>query len=145
MDLFKFEENEILEKNLVDLLIKIRRVILDKPLQYFKGVKGKNEEVFSLFDIGVKGLTSQNYEDLRRSAMDWSRVNGDNYEMPYNNLENLEYAFLVITDETYHNLYDNRQILKDLVQFQWIKFSANLIDDNHHELGRFVWGLLKSG
>ncbi len=132
----KIEADEILDKELTSLLIKIRYQIIDQPLQYIKiasnrnlqeeltsGVKFK-EESFALFGLYNNTLLSgelEDYQSIRSKSTAWKGKRG---EMSWFELEREETLFIQMGHYTYRELAKSRFFIKDAIIKRWLEYSV---------------------
>ncbi|RMG25348.1 MAG: hypothetical protein D6732_22485 [Methanobacteriota archaeon] len=140
---------ETLDSALVKLLVDIRYVILDKPLQYIKATRNEGqprkfknyrfkESKFTLFGMLTTTLSMpQDYEHARKAAMTWPEIK----EMTYPEMESTEFAYLTIGAYTYRELTKYRFFLRDAIQKYWIDLTEKYAKGNYRQLDRFIYGL----
>ncbi|MEJ2249622.1 MAG: HNH endonuclease domain-containing protein [Candidatus Lokiarchaeota archaeon] len=107
----------VLSKNLIWLLWKVRKQILDQPLQFLHNVKGEIIRFFGLINNSIPF----------NSDYDLHREKGKKQEKPrpLNWLELLEYeqTFLTIDDMVYSDLAKLRFWAREVILKTWYKYS----------------------
>ena len=131
----KIDADELLDKELISLLIKIRNQIIDQPLQYIKiasnkkireeltsGVKFK-EESFALFGLYNNSLLSGDLEDYQTIRSKSSAWKGKRGEMSWLELEREETLFIQMGHYTFRELAKSRFFIKDAIIKRWLEYS----------------------
>ncbi|MHA1222303.1 MAG: hypothetical protein ACTSP3_03370, partial [Candidatus Heimdallarchaeaceae archaeon] len=123
----KIDDNEILDKELVSLLINIRKQIIDQPLQYIKiasnktiqeelteGIKFKEEPfaLFGLFNSSLAPGDQEDYQSIRAKSLAWKGKRG---ELTWLELEKEETLYLQMGHYTYRELVKSRFFIKDAI------------------------------
>jgi len=132
----RIEDNEILDKELISLLIKIRRVIISQPLQFIKiasnsfiqeelveGIKFKDEtfSLFGLYNSLLKYNEKENYQSIRSKSTNWE---GERKAQTWLELEAEETLFIQMGHYTYKELAESRFFIKDAIIKRWLEYSV---------------------
>ncbi|MFX0173519.1 MAG: HNH endonuclease [Candidatus Hodarchaeota archaeon] len=108
--------NEDISEDFVRLIYRIRKTILDQPLQYIRNLKG---EKIGFFGLLAKGIPFDSpFEDHRKAGLSlkWNTIKEVN---TWETLEKHENCFIFVSHQTYEEISSLRFWLRDVLIKRW--------------------------
>ncbi len=131
----KIESNYILSEQLVSLLIKMRRKVVEQPLKYIQiasnerreeelvegiNIKDPSFTLFGLINTSISLEEHDDYQKIRQKSESWG---GTKKPYSWSDLEADETAYIQMGHYTYTELAKSRFFIKDAVIKRWIEFT----------------------